>query len=476
MPNRSWSNRLSPRAWSLFWTSCVLGAAVAQGPCHDLQGITSIAQELLSTYPADGSSCVRYEQFGQQRYEQAFGSFTLGQVVPIASATKTLSAAVLMSLVDSGVLSLDDRVGQWLPEWNTGLRAQITLRMCFSHTAGMLAAHPLVGDDTTTLRQAAFNLASVPLQAVPGNRFVYGGVSMHVAGAVCEVASGQSWAQLFAQRIAVPCQLTATDYLGIGSATNPRIAGGARSNLRDFANFMTMLRQRGQWNGVQVLSAASVDTMLTDQTSSVPIGSTPHPQQAPYGIGIWLDRRDSLGRTLVASAVGAFGFAGWVDRAHDGSGVFVVDFDNPITWPYVQRMWQVIDDAVLPPGVSCLGQGSPPCAAGAWLNGSSSARGSNVDFALRASQVPPSMPGALLLGDPAPGGVPIADLLAFLGPQLDVVAGLVADANGRASIAAPLSPTLVGAQFGLQSVWLSPGGCTALGLQGSHALTVTVLP
>jgi hypothetical protein len=57
-----------------------------------------------------------------------------------------------------------------------------------------------------------------------------------------------------------------------------------------------------------------------------------------------------------------------------------------------------------------------------------------------------------------------------------VVAGLVADADGRAVVAAPLAPALVGAQFGLQSVWLSPLGCTALGLQSSHAIEVVVLP
>lgn len=471
MPSRSWS-----RVGSSFSFACLIAAAVAQGPCHDLQGITTIAQQLLTAHPLQGNTCVRYEQSGQQRYEQAFGSFGLGQVVPIASATKTLSAAVLLSLVDSGVLSLDDRVGQWLPEWNTGVRAQITLRMCFTHTSGLPGSNPLISDNTITLRQAAFGLAAVPLQAQPGTRFVYGGVSMHIAGAVCEVASGQSWAQLFQARIAQPCQLTATDYLGIGSASNPRIAGGARSNLRDFANFMTMLRQGGVWNGVQVLQANSVDTMLTDQTSAVPIGSTPHPDSAPYGIGIWLDRRDSLGRTLVASAVGAFGFCGWLDRAHDGSGVFVVQFLNQTTWPYVQRIWQTIDDAVLPAGVSCVGQGAPACAAGTWLNGSSAARGGNLDFALRASRAPAGMPGALLLGDPLPFGLPVADLVAWIGPQLDVVAGLVADADGRALLAAPLASPLVGAQFGMQSVWLSAAGCTALGLQSSHALQVTVLP
>jgi CubicO group peptidase (beta-lactamase class C family) len=448
----------------------------AQIACHDLNGVTAVAQSLLSNHPLQGSSCVRYERAGQTLYEQAFGSFTLAEVVPIASATKTLSAAVLLSLVDSGVLTLDDRVGQWLPEWNTGLKAQITLRMCFSHTSGMIASHPLLSDDTITLRQAAQGLAALPLQAVPGSSFVYGGASMHVAGAVCEAASGQSWAQLFQQRIAQPLQLLATDYLGIGSASNPRIAGGARSDLRDFARFMTMLRQGGSWNGVQVLSAASVDTMLSDQTSSVPIGSTPHPELAPYGIGIWLDRRDSQGRTVAASAVGAFGFTGWVDRAHDGSGVFVVDFQNQTTWPYLQRIWDAIDDAELPQGVQCIGQGAPACASGAWLNGSGSSRGSNADFALLASRAPIGMPGVLVLGDPLPAGLPFADLVAHVGPQLDVVAGMTADGDGRARVAAPLSPALVGSVFGLQAVWLNTTGCTSLGLQSSHALRIDVLP
>jgi CubicO group peptidase (beta-lactamase class C family) len=448
----------------------------AQAPCHDLSAVTTIAQQLLAAYPAQASSCLGYEQAGQQLYQQTFGTFTLGQVVPIASATKTLSAAVLMSLVDSGTLHLDDRVGQWLPEWNTGLKATITLRMCFTHTAGMIEMHPLIGDDTITLRQAAAGLAAVPLVSVPGSRFAYGGASMHVAGAVCEVASGIPYGQLFQQRIAQPLGMTVTDYLGIGTAGNPRIAGGARSNLQDFQRFMRMLRQRGAFGATQVLSTASVDTMLSDQTSTIPIGSTPHPDLAPYGIGIWLDRRDSAGRTVAASAVGAFGFAGWVDRAHDGSGVFVIDFWNQTSWPYLQRMWDAIDDAVLPAGVTCVGQGSPGCASGSWLNGKSAASGGNVDFALRASRAPAGLPGVLVLGDPLPSGLPFADLVAHVGPQFAVVASLIADVDGRASVPVPLSPPLVGAVVGVQAVWLTPLGCTALGLQASHAVRITVLP
>ncbi|MBZ0151664.1 MAG: beta-lactamase family protein [Planctomycetes bacterium] len=373
---------------SLFALLFPAAAAAQSLGCHDLAAIAPIANELYAAAPQYGSSSLRFVQQGVVLYEQAFGTATLPDVMPIASATKTLSAAVLMSLVDSGVLSLDDRVGAWLPEWNTGLRALITLRMCFTHTSGLPGNDPATMDDSITLRQAAQQLAALPLHFVPGTKFEYGGVGMHIAGAVCEVASGQSWAQLFAQRVALPLQMPDTDYEGFGPTPNPLVAGGARSTLRDYSHFVEMLRRRGEWNGVQVLSAASVDTMLTAQTVGLPIVGTPHPYQAPYGIGIWIDRRDSQGRTLRASGVGAFGFAGWIDTMHDASGVFAIDYLNQLSYPYLERIWHEIDAAVWPAGASCVGVPTPACTTGTWLNADRGARAGQADFVLRCDRAP----------------------------------------------------------------------------------------
>lgn len=426
--------------------------------------------------PFFGSSCVHIEQHSSPIYERCFGSFNGSDVVPIASATKTLSAAVLMSLVDDGTLSLDDRVGQWLPEWNFGQRALITLRMCFAHTSGLPGGDDAISDDTITLRVAAAQLATLPLQAAPGTEFFYGSVSMHVAGAVCEVASGLSWAQLLAQRIAQPLGMTSTDYYGFGPTPNPRIAGGARTSLADFAKFMNMLRAGGTWNGTQVLSQGAVDTMLLDQTTGTVIASTPHPDQAPYGIGIWLDKQDSQGHTLIASGVGAFGFAGWIDRGRDASGVFFVRYINQQTYPFLRRVIEATEDALVPNGVECLGVGSPACANGTWLNSNSPATAGNLDFEIATSHAPPQALGGLVLGDAAPGGFGVVDLTAFVGPASAFVANMLADGNGRASVAAPLAVGLLGQSFAMQSVWFSGRPCTALGLEASHAVVITVQP
>lgn len=449
--------------------------AIAQAPCHDLQAIATVQQDLLTAFPATGSSCVQVDQRGVLQYRAAAGSYTLQTVVPIASATKTLSAAVLMSLVDSGLLSLNDTVGQWLPEWNTGARAAITLRMCFTHTAGLPAASPAVGDDTITLRTAAMQIANVPLQYAPGSGFLYGGVSMHVAGAVCEVAAGQSWNQLFQQRIATPLGMTATDFGAFGSTANPRIAGGARSNLADFAAFVDMLRNRGTRNGVQVLTPASVDEMLLAQTVGVPVIETPHPDNAPYGIGTWIERRDAQGHTLLAEAAGAFGFIGWVDRAHDASGVFLVRNSNDQTFPYMKRIWAACDDALFPDGVTCVGAPSPACTTGAWLGGSIAARTGAPEFAFVMSRAPTNGFGALLLGDVVPGGAVVGDLALFVGPVPAFLGTMVADADGRARLSVPLIGVPAGLVVGLQAAWLA-GPCTALGIQTSHGVALNVLP
>jgi CubicO group peptidase (beta-lactamase class C family) len=438
---------------------CLLGLAAALPTlpaqslgCHDLQALPPISQQLLATAPNSARHAVRLDLPSGLLYEQSFGTFTPTTVVPIASATKTLSAAVLMSLVDSNVLTLDDRVGQYLPEWNSGARATITLRMCFAHTAGMPGNNGAISDETITLRQAAQQLATVPLLATPGSEFRYGGVSMHVAGAVCEVASGQSWATLFAQRIAGPLQMTQTDFQAFGPTQNPRIAGGARSTLRDFARFMAMLRDGGVANGATVLSAASVQTLLTAQTVGIPIASSPHPYLAPYGIGIWIDRRDSQGRTLLASGVGAFGFHGWVDRAHALSGTMAVQFLNQSVYPFVERIQAEADAAVLP------------------------VRTGAADFALRCDRAPAGLPGVFLVGAPDPVGVPLGDLASHLGLDFAVVAPATADALGRAALPAPLVGVPAGSSFGLQTVWLSGAPCLALLLQASHAVRIDVLP
>ena len=72
--------------------------------------------------------------------------------------------------------------------------------------------------------------------------FAYGGNSMQVAGRMAEIASGKSWDQLFQDEVTAAVHAGTDHAAGIDNpppyvhVNNPRIAGGVRSVLHDYAH------------------------------------------------------------------------------------------------------------------------------------------------------------------------------------------------------------------------------------------------
>jgi len=262
---------------------------------------------------------------GQPAYSRGFGGYTDTTRKLIASCTKWLSGAVLMSFVDDGSLKLSDSIGKYLPIFTTYGKGNITIRQLFSHTSGFPGDSPqgYENNQFLTLAKAVDSIAkNVTLINTPGTKFYYGGVSMQIAGRICEVVSGQSWASLFAQRLTTPCGMTKTDF---GIEINPGIAGGAFSTPGDYIKFLDMIMQHGVAdNGTRVLSAAAVDTMEKSQTGTATIDYSPYPTYYfnpylytthIYGIGNWRDLTSTTGDTLIEnSSPGKFGSHPWIDR------------------------------------------------------------------------------------------------------------------------------------------------------------------
>lgn len=259
-------------------------------------------------------------------YRKSFGRHTPETVVPIASASKWLSGAVIMTLVDEGKLSLDDPVSKYLPEF-TGDKANITIRQLFAHTSGLPSETRCRNDKKTSLERCASQIARLRLVATSGEEFFYAGVSMHVGGRVAEVVTGKSWNDLFVERIAAPLGMTKTDFFAYGPTSNPRPAGDARSSADDYGRFLQMLLREGNFNGRQILSPGAIADLHADQTRGARIEYTiyekhrdldPNLLLARYGVGVWRERATEL------SSQGALGFTPWIDVERKLGGVISV--------------------------------------------------------------------------------------------------------------------------------------------------------
>jgi CubicO group peptidase (beta-lactamase class C family) len=289
--------------------------------------------------------------------ESYYGNYDPETVVPIASASKLLSAIVVMTCVERDGLDLDTPVSTYLPEF-FGTKGTMTVRQMFSHTSGLPSNSVFAFDPTITLEQAVTRIALfTPLEATPGTDFCYGQVGMHVAGRVCEVVSGSDWDTLFADRVATPLGLASTNYDGLYETDNPLIAGGAESSLGDYARVLRMLMNGGEYRGARIIEPASIDLMFTDMTAGLPIRCTPSPdRERNYGLGCWVRGRPDGSRRI--DSPGAFGYTPWIELDSAGEaflgGAFMIedafsDLGDEIT---------AVQDAALSARLACT-----PCAA-----------------------------------------------------------------------------------------------------------------
>jgi CubicO group peptidase (beta-lactamase class C family) len=266
-------------------------------------------------------------------HRRTFGGFGPTTRLPVASASKWLTAATLMTLVDEGRVALDDPVARYLPAFR-GRDAGVTIRSLLDHTSG-LADLGCVGEVTTTLAACAGEAATTPATDPPGRVFHYSGTGYEVAARVVEVVTGASFERAFEQRVARPTGMRRTRFdEGEGSGVrtrNPDAAASAVSTLDDYARFLDMILHLGLAGGRRVLTAASVLEIERDQVAGLDTRADPAVQitKIPtYGLGVWRDVAGPMDVSEIVSGNGGLGFYPWVDRQHGTYGVVAVADDR----------------------------------------------------------------------------------------------------------------------------------------------------
>jgi CubicO group peptidase (beta-lactamase class C family) len=256
---------------------------------------------------------------------QGAGGWTPDRPAPLMSSSKWLTALVVMSLVDAGELGLDQPLAELLPELTEAdpAKAAITVRHCLSLTTGLPSRHPAIMDPSLTFDDCLRLLAREPLLAPPGAALVYGGNGFQLLGAAAERATGRSWHDLFAGRVAGPLGLQATRFAD-GRTRNPWLAGGAVSTLADFAQVLRL-----HVTGAGPVRPQSLQEMTREQTAGAAVLSSPFPPDHGYGLGLWIDRRSAAGLPERAGSHGGAGSIPWLDLGRGyGAHLFIHQPDH----------------------------------------------------------------------------------------------------------------------------------------------------
>jgi CubicO group peptidase (beta-lactamase class C family) len=314
---------------SLILVSLFLGSILQAKPLYDATVVTQEVQQIVSLHNLQGAS-LKLMRKGSGLYNAYAGSFNANTRVPIASASKWLSALTLARLVEKGQMSWEDTIGQYIANAPADKR-NIRLRQLFSHTSGMSPTeNSCMSNASFTLATCTTQILTMPLQTVPGTSFAYGGNSMQVAGRLAEIATGKSWDQIFIDEMVTPLGLSNTDFATSSTAagyvrnSNPRVPGGVRSTAQDYSIVLTMLQNEGLHQGQAFLTKATLDYMATDQAAGLNIVYTPYPESFGYGLGQWREAVDGNGVAYRVSSPGAFGATPWLDKRNRIAGIFFV--------------------------------------------------------------------------------------------------------------------------------------------------------
>ncbi len=253
-------------------------------------------------------------------FEYEKGDFAVTERYLIASASKWLTAASIMRLVDNGVMQLSDNPQDYMPYWTSDpadRRSTITLEQLLSFTSGFNAS-PLVNscvtDGNTTIQSCAEEIYGFDIATDPGTAYSYGPHHMQIAAAMAERATGQSFNAIFRNNIADRAGMsTASSYVS-PSTTNPKVSGGGASTARDYAAFL-----HGLLNGSLIDDRQQ---FLADRTSNVSFlfrpDATAETGDWHYALGAWLECDEatfvqSCADAQIYSSPGSFGWTPWID-------------------------------------------------------------------------------------------------------------------------------------------------------------------
>jgi CubicO group peptidase (beta-lactamase class C family) len=163
----------------------------------------------------------------------------------IYSGTKGFWILTALKAVEEGIIDLDERVADTLPEWyaDSG-KSRVTLRQLLSFSSGLDAAFSLHNDGFENRDAIAVH---TPLVAAPGSAFIYGPAPLQVFHEVLKrklAAHGETPTRYLEHKVLHPLGLGPQRYLA-DKEGNPLLATGFMLTARQWARMGQLILNGG---------------------------------------------------------------------------------------------------------------------------------------------------------------------------------------------------------------------------------------
>mmetsp|Transcript_38293 Transcript_38293/g.120571 ORF Transcript_38293/g.120571 Transcript_38293/m.120571 type:complete len:414 (-) Transcript_38293:158-1399(-) len=240
--------------------------------------------------------------------------------LPVASASKWITATVIMKLVDKGDLSLEDRPSKYLSFWKANdTRGQVGLWHLLSFTSGLVEGGSLrcsYGTNDVVACAREIYEANSNMTNAPGESFYYSGNHLVVAVAMAETRTGRTLNQLLQALVIEELHLQESVHFSLKPpGLNP--SGSLVISAIDYGIFLRAMLTKQE----TFLSPQAYAQLLAPFTRNAKKISTLAPytqgREWEYGLGHWVECFNKMScdasnivcpNSSIQSSLGAFGF------------------------------------------------------------------------------------------------------------------------------------------------------------------------
>lgn len=225
---------------------------------------------------------IKNDSIWHERYFDGYGKNSKSNSFSMAKSI--VSAAMGKAIMEGKIKSLDQKVSDFFPEFSTGLGSEMTVGDLSSMASGLNWDEKYYSPFSIVTRayfDNNLNKVILGLKVVdhPGKEFKYLSGSTQLLAMVITKATGEHLSNYISKHFWIPMgaenealwQLDDED--GIEKAYCC-----IASNARDFARFGKLYKQKGNWNGKQILDTAFIEKSVIPR----------FPQAPEYGYGWWL--------------------------------------------------------------------------------------------------------------------------------------------------------------------------------------------
>jgi CubicO group peptidase (beta-lactamase class C family) len=281
--------------------------------------------------------------------KQASDDFTSKMQAPLVRAADWMVAALVMTFVDEGKISLDDKVTKYVPMFGKYMKGYITIRNCLTNTTGIKVDESLKkaleNVHYETLEDEVNTYASHrDIGTNPGTEIFYSYLGPNIAARCLEVVSKKPFERIMSERIIRPLKMRGASFESqTGGAPNP--SGGALGAAADYISFLAMLMNKGvSPDGKRILSEKAVQELESPQFANLPIKFIPKELQgAQFGLGCYLM---GIGNSTAFLSPNMLGTTAWIDKCRNYAAILIVakpEEGKKVLW---SSMMNIVNDAL----------------------------------------------------------------------------------------------------------------------------------